>query len=377
MRHGRVARAVGCALLVSLGAAVRAQDAAPSPEPSPSPEPKRLRVGGFVDAIYAYNFNRPADGANFYPGVGTNAKRHNEFSLNLANVDLVLDPEPVGFRLTLAAGTATEVVHAAEISQPGVSADVWRHVQYAVVGYKADVGRGLLLEGGIYPCHVGFESLPSRDNWNTTRSWLGELSPYYVAGVKAAYSFDDRWSAQLHLLNGWQNVGETNDSKTLGTQVSWNSPRVSVSLNTLIGRELPDDEQWRVLGDLLVTVKPTDALSIGAAVDLAREGRPAGDDVSWFGIAGYLRWQAAPRWALAVRGDLFDDDDGAISGTAQELSELTGTLEYKPRDNFLMRLEARQDWSTAFVFGGELLADGTQELKKRQFLLLVNAVASF
>ncbi|HEY7411701.1 MAG TPA: outer membrane beta-barrel protein, partial [Vicinamibacteria bacterium] len=74
---------------------------------------------------------------------------------------------------------------------------------------------------------------------------------------------------------------------------------------------------------------------------------------------------------------LFDDDDGAISGTAQELSELTGTLEYKPRDNFLMRLEARQDWSTAFVFGGELLADGTQELKKRQFLLLVNAVASF
>src|SRR6185503_13410847 len=87
-------------------------EASPVPEASPAP---RLQVQGFVDAVYAHNGNRPADHANFFPGVGTSAKRDNEVTINLAQVDAVLAPEPVGFKLSLGFGTAAEVVHAAEV----------------------------------------------------------------------------------------------------------------------------------------------------------------------------------------------------------------------------------------------------------------------
>ena len=41
--------------------------------------------------------NRPLDHANFFPGVGTSAKRDNELSINLAEVDLTVAPRPIGF----------------------------------------------------------------------------------------------------------------------------------------------------------------------------------------------------------------------------------------------------------------------------------------
>src|SRR5262245_59110258 len=92
----------GALLSACLAAPVHAQPSpSPSPEPSPSPSPAALRVGGFVDVYYAYNGNHPFDHANFFPGVGTSAKRADEFSINLAQVDLTLDPRPVGFRLAL------------------------------------------------------------------------------------------------------------------------------------------------------------------------------------------------------------------------------------------------------------------------------------
>ena len=152
-----------------------------------------LQLGGFVDGVFAYNFNRPADHANFLPGLGTSAKRDNEVTVNLAQVDLVLGPEPVGFKLSLGFGTATEVVHAAEVRGVATSPDVWRNVVQASVQWQTRVGRGLLLEAGVYPSHIGFEGLAPKDNWNYTRSWLGELSPYYQAGLKAAYPLSDRW----------------------------------------------------------------------------------------------------------------------------------------------------------------------------------------
>lgn len=131
--------------------------------------------------------------------MGTSAKRHNEISINQAEVDVVLPPEPVGFKLALNFGTSTEVVHAAEVRGIAVSPEVWRNVIQASVQWQTKVGRGLLLEAGVYRSHIGRESFQTKDNWNYTRSWLGELSPYYQAGLKAALPLSEHWSAQLHL----------------------------------------------------------------------------------------------------------------------------------------------------------------------------------
>jgi len=134
-------------------------------------------VRGFVDGVFAYNFNRPADHANFFPGVGTSAKRDNELTVNLAQVDIALAPAPVGFKLSVGFGTAAEVVHAAEARGVAAHPDIWRNLVQASALWQTKLGRGLLLEAGIYPSHIGMEAFASKDNWNYTRSWLGELLP--------------------------------------------------------------------------------------------------------------------------------------------------------------------------------------------------------
>src|SRR3990172_626384 len=354
---------VGCAREASADAPAKAEG--------------RLKLQGMIDTYYAYNFIRPPGGASFVPGLGSSAKRHDEFSLNLVSLDLAVEPAPVGARLILSAGTGAQLIHAVEPAGDGIGPDVWRHVQQASLSYQTGWGRGLLLEAGVFPCHVGFEAAANKDNWTYTRSWLTEFSPFYSAGVKASYSFDDHWSAQLHLLNGWQTIGETNHSKTLGTQIAWNSKRWSVSLNTLVGREQPgNDEQWRAYGDLVLSFKASDSLSLGACVDAAREGRAEADAASWKGVAGYMRY-APPktRWALVLRGEVFDDPDAGISGHAQRLTEGTATLELRPADRLILRLEGRYDHSDREVFESRSQdAEKNRVFKNNQALLVLGAV---
>jgi hypothetical protein len=371
--------------LVAIAGLGRAQEAPPSPAPAPSPTPvaseaSRLQIHGVVDVPYAYNSNQPADHANFFTGVGTSAKRADEFSVNLAQLDVSIDPAPIGFRLALGFGTGTEVVHGFEPGGTAAGSEVWKNVIQASLQFKTSVGRGLLLEAGIYPSHIGMESLASKDNWNYTRSWLGELSPYYQTGLKIAYPFSDPWSAQLHLLNGWQTIADNNGRKSVGAQLAYASDRLSLSFNGIAGPELRnDDDEVRVLGDVVATWKATPRLSFGFSGDVAREGRPTGESVSWAGLAVHARL-APPdsRTALALRGELYDDGDGAISGFAQTLHEITLTLEHHPAKQLIVKLEGRYDHSSADVFAtDQTLFNNSPVRKGNQFLLLVGAVATF
>lgn len=356
------------AILALLGVPAAAQDAAP------------LKVQAFVDTLFAYNSNRPLDDANFFPGVGTSAKRHNEFSINLAQVDVTLPPEPVGFKLSLGFGTAPDVVHGAEVRGIAAHPDVWRHVVQASVQWQTKVGRGLLLEAGVYPSHIGMEYFQTKDNWNYTRSWLGELSPYYQAGFKAALPLSDRWSAQLHLLNGWQVIADNNDGKSVGAQLAYNAGNLSVSLNGIVGPELAgNDDDVRAMADLVATYKLTPGFSLGLALDGAREGRTDGDSVSWGGVGLYARFSPPEsRSALALRGEYYKDEDGAISGVAQTLKEVTATLEHRPVPRLILKLEGRYDRSSADVFATDEAADDGSPVRKRsQFLVLLGATATF
>jgi hypothetical protein len=352
--------------------------APPEPNAATIDEAPKLQVGAFVDAYFAWNENKPADHANFFPGVGTSAKRDFEAGVNLAQVDFVLAPRPVGFKLSLGFGTAPEVVHAAEARGIAAHPDIWRNLVQASAQWQTGLGRGLLLEAGVYPSHIGMEAFQTRDNWNYTRSWLGELSPYYQTGLKLSYPFSGRWSAQLHLLNGWQVISDNNRGKSVGAQIAYGADKLSVSLNGIVGPELANDD-IRALVDVVATWKATASLSLGTSLDLAREDRPAGLDAGWQGVGLYARF-APPAWrtAVAVRGEYYDDADGAISGVAQTLRELTLTLEHRPVPRLILKLEGRYDRSSADVFGTRETGVDGQPLRTRdQLLVVLGVVASF
>lgn len=89
-----VDRSALCTIVLSVTAVATAAAAdEPVPDdPPPAPTPprwwERVEFHTYVDVYYALNANRPTTGESFTPGTGTTAKRANEFSLNLAAIDL-------------------------------------------------------------------------------------------------------------------------------------------------------------------------------------------------------------------------------------------------------------------------------------------------
>jgi len=315
---------------------------------------KPVTFHGFVDGYYAWNSNDPRSHENFEPGIGTTAKRANEFNLNLAAVEIVREASPVGFHLSLVAGNGADVVHAAE-------SEGFRHIYQASVIYKAS--DRLTFEGGIFPSHIGFEGFFSRDNWNYTRSWLGEFSPYYQTGVHASYQFTKQWSGELHVLNGWQLIDDNNNAKSIGGKIAYSNDRLSASFNTFDGPELPkDDHHWRHFGNLIGTYKATPKLSVGGSLDRGHQL-----SANWTGVAAYGRYAFDDKHACAVRAERFHDPDNGISGFAQTVSEATLTYEYHPAANLILKLEGRRDHSTAAAFDGS----------NNETIVVIGAVATF
>jgi hypothetical protein len=324
-------------ILLLLAAASKAQEAPPP-----------ITFSGFVDVNFAWNGNRPDNHQNFYPGAGTSAKRANEFAINLAQVQWtrpVSEQQPAGFTLSLVAGEGTDVVHGGE---PG-GADKFRYVYQASVAYR--LPSGLVLEGGVYPSHIGFEGFYSKDNWSYTRSIMGESSPYYQAGIKASYAWNEHWSGRVDLLNGWQLINDNNDGKSIGTQIAYTSDALTASLNTFIGPELADDDDsLRKFVDVVVLYKATPALQLGGTVDLGSQEIPNAGDASWNGAGILARYALNDRSAIAARVERFHDPDNGITGFAQTISEGTLTYETRPRENLIFKLEGRYDKSNADVF---------------------------
>jgi hypothetical protein len=258
------------------------------------------------------------------------------------------------------------VVHGGEPGGP----DKFRHVYQASVAYR--LKNGLVLEGGVYPSHIGMEGFYSKDNWNYTRSIMGESSPYYQAGIKASYAFNERWSGRVDLLNGWQVINDNNGGKSIGTQIAYNGSALTASVNTFYGPELSgDDDSMRKFIDFVGIYRVTPRLQLGATVDFGAQELPGAGDANWYGAGLYARYAPTARHAFAVRAERFSDPDNGITGTAQKLSEVTLTYELRPRENVILKLEARADDSDADVF---FRRDGRTD---DQFLALAGVVVTF
>ena len=114
----------------------------------------------------------------------------------------------------------------------------------------------------------------------------------------------------------------------------------------------------------------------------------------WGGLASYVIYDFTDTWGLRVRTEYFSDPSGffscgggdgpdTASGNAlrcgigendtagQSLWETTWTLQYKPVDDFITRLEYRYDKSTRNSFGDR---DG---LVNNQSTLAVEAIYLF
>jgi Putative beta-barrel porin-2, OmpL-like. bbp2 len=306
---------------------------------------KEVEVSGFVDGYYSYNFNKPAGRTNVLRNFDV---RNNEFALNLAEVVIEKKPDPLnsrlGFRIDLDYGRATDMVHAAE---PG-GTETYKVIQQAYGSYLAPVGSGLQFDLGKFVTSHGAEVIESKDNWNYSRGLLFSWAiPYYHMGLRAKYSFNRKVSVMGMVVNGWNNVEDNNAGKTVGVMVGLNpTSKLSIVQNFMTGPEqTDDDEHHRNLSDTTIMYTFNPKWAVMANYDYGWDHLTSGPKVHWQGLAAYLRFQPARKWAFVPRYEWFDDHDGFSTGVAQSVKEFTMTGEYKLRPSLITRIEYRRDWS--------------------------------
>jgi hypothetical protein len=306
----------------------------------------QLTISGFVDMYYQYDFDNPASRER--PSFLYNYRQHNEFNVNLALIKATYTHDRVTAHIGLMTGNYAHYNMAAE--DP-----VSRIIYEANVGYR--MSRKWSLDAGVLPSHIGLESAVSRDNWALSRSLTAEASPYFETGIRCTYKPNDRWSAALLVLNGWQNIRETNSSKAAGTQVQWTpNDRWLINSSTFIGNEKPDSaKQLRLFHDLYITCALSKKWNAAVIFDIGGEREVQEDHFNtWYGTGLLLQYKMREQWAACFRAEYYADPHGVVvslPGAAPfRVSGYSVNLDYQPSAHIVFRTEGRYLASAENIF---------------------------
>jgi hypothetical protein len=351
--------------------AAAAMTSAPATALAPTGLPGLLgptTLSGFVDAYYGYNANQPAGRQNALRNFDINS---GQFGLNM--LELVADKavdstNRVGYHVALGFGQAMNLVNSTEVGPgavPGTSISNFdQYLKEGYIVYMAPVGKGLQINVGKFVTPAGAEVIESKDNWNYSRGLLFSWAiPYFHFGASAKYIFGPKFAVTGYVVNGWNNSIDTNTGKTAGFSAAWTpSTKFSIIETYLAGPEhLNYNGAFRHLSDTVITYSPTPKLSLMANYDYGHEhivssetvGVPpffVGPRAVWSGLAGYVKYAPNDKYAFSLRGEYFDDKQGFETGTSQELSEFTATLQRTIAKSIITRLEFRRDMSDSAVF---------------------------
>lgn len=301
-----------------------------------------LRLSGFADVFYVYDFNRP-QGTERQPFL-FNHNRHNEFNLNLGLLHLKVNHEKYRANFALQTGTYANDNYAAE---PGLLKNIFE----ANVGISLNSENNLWLDAGVMPSHIGFESAISMDNMTLTRSLLAENSPYFLTGAKLSYNPSEKWEFAALVVNGWQRIQrlEGNALLSFGTQVNY-SPTENFSFNwsTFIGTDDPDEtRRMRYFNNLYGQLQVSDNFEFIAGFDLGAQQKTKGSSAYHFWLSPVIIGQLSlnENWKTAFRAEFYQDETGVIIPTNTTNGfQTTGfslNLDYTPVQSIVCRIEGR------------------------------------
>lgn len=377
-----LAAPVFLALALTPAAASAEEPAPPAPPPAAVPPPLaaetvvgKFTLGGYIEAAYSYNLNNPSNGITNYRGFDN---RHNSFTLSNALLDGQWEKDAVSGRVMLQIGHTPNTYYLAEPSSPGAGgaggadASTWKFIQQAYVAYKAQVGKGLTLQLGVFLSPIGIEGMAVKDNWTWSRSNLFFGLPFYHTGLRATQQLTDKLALTVAVYNGWNSVVDNNPQKSVSAQFAYTeSEKLLFSVLYFGGVErpasAPEGKPWRHLLDGWIQARLAAPLWIAAHADAGFENTRFGTS-SWGAGALYAQVRAASFLYLAARGDYFREHAAQSSaGTAGHLfwpgdwvASGTGTVDLRPRDNISIRAEYRHDQGQVDTFfKGHVRGDGS------------------
>jgi hypothetical protein len=361
-----------------------AQQVAPAASPSPllpGTLPGGATLNYTFDGYYEYNYNDPTGRVNDLRAYDVLS---NVFSINQADFIFDLDPDlsahrRYGFRIDLQFGQATETLQGNPANE--TRPEIYRNIFQAYGSYIAPVGHGIDIDVGKWASSLGYENNYTKDQMNYSRSFYFYYLPFYHAGTRVTYKFNDKFTATYWIVNGTNQSEPTNGFKDeLFGFTAQPAKSLSWTANYYLGQEHADTVPATNCtvpvqpGLCLAPLNPApngklhifDSYATWQArpkLTLALEGdyviqrewvdSAPGESSSPSHVDGgvaYAQYQIIPRGALAARAEYLSDRGGLFSNETQALKEVTGTYKYSLSDNFDAFLEYRRDWSNRPYF---------------------------
>ncbi|MEO7176648.1 MAG: porin [Saprospiraceae bacterium] len=302
-----------------------------------------LRISGYIETYYAYDFGNPSD--HNRPGFLYSSNRHNELNLNLGLIKATYQTEKVRGNFGIMAGTYPNANLA---SEPGVLKNIFE----ANAGVKISKTKNIWIDAGIFASHIGFESAIGKDCWNLSRSILAENSPYYESGAKISYTSDNgKWFVSGLILNGWQRIQRVNGNNTpaFGHQLTFKpNSRVTLNSSSFVGSDSADStRQMRYFHNFYGQFQLHEkfGLILGFDIGAQQSSKNNSDYNTWYTPVIIAKYSLTDKLSLAARAEYYNDANGVIIGTGTlngfKTYGYSLNFDYLIRENVLWRIEGR------------------------------------
>ena len=368
---------------------------------------KGIKLSGYVDAGYAYNFTGTGNQSNVGARFGSDTAQRGDFNLYAVKIALekALTSEnkaQAGFRTDVMIGEdASYFINrtAQNVSNTNNNSNSL-FLEQAYVSIRAPVGNGWDFKVGKFASILGYEVMERPANMNTTFGLLFNVMPLYYTGVLSSYKFDDYLDGKLGVVNGsnsdnntttnpdggdgcavlaalnvtapggnanWSNNFQYSSGNDNNTSVS--TTDTSMSTEAASSATLGDVSAYTLIYNTWGNWAPKFADDKLLFAFNALLGNSSGSsslvgniNSTWYGAGAYAKYQFNDWFSLCSRGEYLGSNNAyalgyngasstpsseGLNATGESLWEYTITAGFNVIDNLLIRAEYRLDWGTS------------------------------
>lgn len=306
-------------------------------------KPTPIVITAYVDAYYAVYTDSLGTGAyQKYPSV---SPQSNGFGLNTAVLTAQYDAEKIRGIVSL---------HYGDIAKSAWS-PTYNNLFEVHAGVR--LSKKLWLDAGFFRTHFGTEGLLPKENITSSVSINTFMEPYFESGFRLNYIPNDKLAINLYVLNGYNMFEDNNDKKSLGLLVTYAlGDKGNIGYSNYIGDDSPKGDtvaHSRFHNNLFFNYQIKKLkFQLGGDYCFQQNSDTLNKNSAtmYSGVASF-KYQFTNKFAVYVRGEIFNDPQGFMSGVMTDrkgaqtgLIMNAGTLgfEFKPTDNTYIRLEGRQ-----------------------------------
>ncbi len=289
-----------------------------------------------LDAAYSRSFNTPPNHERTFT---LQPSRNDQFGIMQGIAGVELRSAHVRGKVAAQTGWFADVLWTGADTSLRWLSEAWLGVRLT---------EGVWLDAGVYPSHIGAESMIARDNLVLSRMYVSDATPYAETGVSITWEESASTTIALHVLNGWQRIIDNNDGIAIGTRIAHRpSDALSLTWGTFVGDERPrgQEQQLRWYSNAWMSWNISNATTLIAIADVGtQERRIRGYDVVWY-LGAIAAVRISPALRLAARLEHMNDRHNVLipTPTQQPFISTSASInaDYTVGESMLLRAEGR------------------------------------